>query len=329
MEIVPGKQKRKEKKNGTPKKGIPKKVLFLCPIEVLRLVDALPYCLINRHDGKHAFWTALGSIANLKDLLEKALEVRDCKFLGDCLTQLKAGRINQLLSSASKEAQKNHIPVDLRTLDSETFKVFDPIICKEKFCELLLNQVFLLKYKLVVEEEKDKPYRVEFREPPKIVYSHADGRWQVGYDEEDFAKLDSPVDLFDLILPGMSPEKRKHSFFFDSPSKKVKMTDAELTTILAEAATMYQGMHEPVGNELELGATQTVENDSLFCLDLNESDPSNSTITLNAVGSDAAEPSLSNLHLHLHLSDENRRKKIVTYEVCSQKMLKVTVEEAI
>lgn len=314
IEIVRANEPSVDKNEDPPKRSI-----LLAPTEVLLFVDALPYCLLNRHGGKHAFWTALGSISNLKGRLETALENRDRAFLETCVTQLKAGQINPLLSTISGEWLEGQMPLDLATLGSETFEVFDALISREKFCDLLLSQVFLLKYKLVA-EGKANQHVVKHREPPKILYNHDDHRWQVGYDEGDFAKIDPPVDLFDLVLPRLSPEKCKNTTHWnnESPAKKTKITDAELTAILADAVAMYQDMHETGEKVAEQTANQAT---TTFYPRLPDSRETTST------PQEPEDPTLRDVHIHLHLTGESHKKKLVTYEICSKKMMKVTVEE--
>lgn len=146
-------------------KGLPSTVIHLLPVEVFMFVDMLPYYLLNRQQGKHIFWTAMGSVLNLKHWVEESLEKEDKKFLSYALSALKRDGINELLASAATYPDKTHVALDIDVLKEARFRVHDVTVTIETFCQVLFNQVCYLKYKLVDWEGRD-----DYSVPAKAVW---------------------------------------------------------------------------------------------------------------------------------------------------------------
>lgn len=335
-------------------KGLPSTVIHMLPVEVFMFVDMLPYYLLNRHKGKHIFWTAMGAILNLKHWMEEGLEKEDKKFLSYVISSLKKDGINELLASAATYPNKTHVALDIDLLKEPRFQVHDQTVTTEKFCQVLFNQLCYLKYKLVDWEGRDDftvPAKAVWRLPPNPVYDSTQCCWLAVYPDREDESDDkvgsityenlSQTEITSVLAELEScnqPQKRVGPCSdVEVEKKKVRLTDNELAEIIASAQYLCQdvdaSLEPPIqGNknaDLLGKVMEDLESQSPYIqlaqsppkLNQGESEPNHPSNT-SPVKEDFSK--VREVHFHLHLEGEGR--KVISYEQLDPKTFKICID---
>lgn len=248
---------------------MPSTVIHLLPVEVLMVVDMLPYYLLNRGEGSHTFWTSMASVFNFKHWIEEALENQNLGLLDFALGCLKNASLNEMLADMATFPDTKYVDLDVETLRGRNFQTHDASVEIVDLCHLLCNQIFLLKFKLLNWEGHDNfdvKAEVASREPPKMVYSYPRDKWQAVYGEVQ----DGEILLEDLLPRDRSDTnrgKKRKAEVESEPSKAKKQANGIAEKIkLPEVVNFYSDeldeLLETVTSATE-GATTTISTEKV------------------------------------------------------------------
>lgn len=250
---------------GEEKRGLPTTVIHLLPIEVMMVVDMLPYYFLNRSGPRHVFWTSMASVFNLKYWIEDSLENKNLKFLEFVLECLKDDKLKDLLADAANFPDKKYVDLDCFSLREKGFRVQDETVSVSDFCQVLCNQIFLLKFKLVNWEGQDNfesKAEVVKREPPKIVYSYPNDKWCAKYETLKDGQVVSDLvsEALEMVLPlttatnNASVEKRKRNSAENDAAvcKKTKLSTEEWIDLEAAAQLLQSDIDDYISQPPEV-----------------------------------------------------------------------------
>jgi hypothetical protein len=175
---------------GQTSKGMKSTVVHFLPLELLAFLEFVPFLFVNREDTPHTFWMATVGLINLLHTFEVALEAKDSHTLTKLLDKLKNESLKDVLLYTSDDPTNRDLAeVDLFTLNDERFEPVAPLITKRNpkyLNEIIACLKFSMRYHLLDFEENDnfeKTARIEFREPPLMIYSNVDGSWRAEYNQ--------------------------------------------------------------------------------------------------------------------------------------------------
>ena len=247
--------------------GKPSTLIHLLPIEVLAFLSVTPYFFINQKGGSHAFWTILASLMNFKTVTQKWLETTEREGLEYVLTKLKVGDMVNLLCAINSTTDEDLVPLCLETLRHPKFRLLTAGLGNEGvdlFCDMWVNLIFLMKFKLVNFEAKDDfIHKAEImpQSVPTIVKPVFGSTFKLDFPcgEKSNSSLlcqtsgeteMEPRTHAVVRAPSVSPEKPKRSYQgepckHESPAKKSKVVLQNADTFLQ--TPVFEG--HPLGFE--------------------------------------------------------------------------------
>ena len=140
------------------KMGKPSSILHLLPMEVLAFLSICPFIFLNQRSTPHVYWTGLAALLNFKTATEKFVELQDRECLQFVLENLKGGEVMRVLFEINSLQDEDYVPLDVQFLHLSKFRLLSAGLGQDGaglFGEMLLNLVFVLKFKLLNFENSD------------------------------------------------------------------------------------------------------------------------------------------------------------------------------
>ena len=195
--------------------GRPSTMVHLRPVEVMAFLSVAPYFFINQKWGSHAFWTTLAALMNFSTCTQKWLETADAGGLEFVLGKLKEGDIINLLCAIHAPHDEDFVPLCLETLRQPKFRLLTAGLGgsgNELFCEMWVNLIFLLKFRLVNFEARDtftQKAEIVPQEVPRITQDAVDLSFRLDFPPASLEQAASSGSVPEVEV--VSPEKSKRS----------------------------------------------------------------------------------------------------------------------